>query len=170
MRRRLTRESERAAALAGRRVLTDPARPLRDFERRVDDAVRRLQHAGRATVRRAVHRLEIATAGLRGASPFARLSTGGQRLAHVDERLHGGMSRTLVHSQHRLGTLVGRLDSLSPLAVLGRGYSLTRRPTGEVVRDAAHMAPGDAVEVLLGRGSLDCRVERTKERDDRPQV
>jgi exodeoxyribonuclease VII large subunit len=80
------------------------------------------------------------------------------------------MSRTLVHSRHRLSTLVGRLDSLSPLAVLGRGYSLTRRATGEVVRDAAHLAPGDAVEVLLGRGSLDCRVERTKERDDRPQV
>jgi hypothetical protein len=38
------------------------------------------------------------------------------------------------------------------------------------VRDAAGLLPGEAVEVLLGRGSLDCRVERTKERDDRPQV
>jgi exodeoxyribonuclease VII large subunit len=151
-------------------VLTDPARPLRDFERRLDDAVRRLHHAANAGVRRAVHRVEIATAGLRGASPFARLATGRQRLTHVDGRLQGGMSRTLVRSQHRLGTLMGRLDSLSPLAVLGRGYSITRRATGEVVRDAAQAAPGDAVEVLLGRGSLDCRVERTKERDDRPQV
>jgi exodeoxyribonuclease VII large subunit len=170
MRGRLARDGERAASLAGRRVLTDPARPLRDFERRVDDALRRLQHAGRATVRRVVHRLEIGMTGLRGASPFTRLSTGRQRLAHVERGLQGGMARTLVHSQHRLGTLVGRLDSLSPLAVLGRGYSLTRRPTGEIVRDAAHLAAGDAVEVLLGRGSLDCRVERTKERDERPQV
>jgi exodeoxyribonuclease VII large subunit len=170
MRRRWTREAERAASLAGRRVLTDPARPLRDFERRVDDALRRLQHAARATARRAVHRLEMASAGLRAGSPFARLATGRQRLTHVDERLAGGMSRTVVHSRHRLGTLMGRLDSLSPLAVLGRGYSLTRRASGEVVRDAAQVMPGDAVEVLLGRGSLDCRVERTKERDDRPQV
>src|SRR5262249_28430932 len=153
-----------------RRVLTDPARPLRDFERRLDEAMRRLQHAAEAGVRRAVHRAEIAGAGLRGASPFTRLSTGRQRLTHVDGRLRGGMSRTLVHSQHRLVTRWGRLDALSPLAVLGRGYSLTRGATGEIVRDAAQVAAGDAVEVLLGRGSLDCRVERTKERDDRPQV
>jgi exodeoxyribonuclease VII large subunit len=170
MRRRFAREAERAASLAGRRVLTDPARPLREFERRVDEALRRLQHAARATLRRVGHRVEIDTAGLRAASPFTRLATGRQRLVHVEERLHAGMTRTLVHSQHRLGTLVGRLDSLSPLAVLGRGYSLTRTRAGEVVRDATRVGAGDTVEVLLSRGSLECRVERTKERDDRPQV
>jgi exodeoxyribonuclease VII large subunit len=80
------------------------------------------------------------------------------------------MTRVLLQPRHRLQTLAGRLDSLSPLAVLGRGYSLTRTPTGEIVRDAAGVTPGDAVEVLLARGALECRVERTKERDDRPQV
>jgi exodeoxyribonuclease VII large subunit len=170
MRRRLARERERAASLAGRRVLTDPARPLRDLERRVDDAVRRLRHAARAMLARATHRVDIATAGLRAHGPFARLATGRQRLAHVEERLTAGIARASQGSQHRLAAAVGRLDSLSPLAVLGRGYSLTRRPGGEIVRDAAGLLPGEAVEVLLGRGSLDCRVERTKERDDRPQV
>ena len=78
------------------------------------------------------------------------------------------MTRSLV-LQHRLGaSWPPRL--VSPLAVLGRGYSLTRTPDGEILRDAARVTPGDAVEVLLARGSLDCRVERTKERDDRPQV
>ena len=170
MSRRLAREGERAVSLTGRRVLTDPARPLRDLERRVDDAVRRLRHAGDALVRRAAHRVEMATAGLRAGSPFARLANDRHRLQHFDGRLGGEMSRALVRSQHRLGALVGRLDSLSPLAVLGRGYSLARRPAGEIVRDAADLAPGDTLEVLLGRGSADCRVERTKERDDRPQV
>ena len=170
MRRRLARESERAASLTGRRVLTDPARPLRDLERRVDEAVRRLRHAGEALVRRATHRVEIATAGLRAGSPFARLAADRHRLQQAEARLERDMSRTLARSQHRLEALVGRLDSLSPLAVLGRGYSLTRRATGGIVRDAADVASGDVLEILLGRGSLDCRVERTKERDDRPQV
>src|SRR5262245_49762329 len=62
MRRRLTREQERAASVADRRVLTDPARPLRDLERRVDDAVRRLRHAASAASRRVAHRLDVATA------------------------------------------------------------------------------------------------------------
>jgi exodeoxyribonuclease VII large subunit len=170
MRRRLARELERAASLSRRRVLTDPARPLRDLERRVDDATRRLRHAAAATLRRATHRVEMATAGLRATSPFARLASGRQRLEHVEERLGAGIARASVRAEHRLGALVGRLDSLSPLAVLGRGYSLTRTGAGEIVRDATRIAPGDAVEVLLARGSLDCRVERTKERDDRPQV
>jgi exodeoxyribonuclease VII large subunit len=169
-RRRLAREGERVASLAGRRVLTDPARPLRDLERRLDDALRRLRHAGATTLRRAGHRVEIATAGLRAVSPFARLAGGRHRLDRLASGLDGGMSRSLVRSRHRLAALVGRLDSLSPLAVLGRGYSLTRTAAGAIVRDAGQVAPGDAVEVLLARGSLDCRVERTKERDDRPQV
>ena len=170
MRRRFERDAQRAVSLAERRVLTDPARPLRDLERRVDDAVRRLRHAGGTMLRRATHRVAIATAGLRGVSPFARLSSGGHRLEQLDGRLHGEMSRAVVRAQHRLGTLVGRLDSLSPLAVLGRGYSLTRDSAGEIVRDAGRLGAGDVVEVLLARGRLDCRVERTKERDDRPQV
>jgi exodeoxyribonuclease VII large subunit len=151
-------------------VLTDPARPLRDLERRVDDAVRRLRHAATATLRRAAHRVDLAGAGLRGASPFARLATDRHRLEAVDVKLRTEMARSLVGAQHRVGALAGRLDSLSPLAVLGRGYSLTRTADGDIVRDATQVVPGDAVDVLLARGRLECRVEAAKERDDRPQV
>ena len=170
MRRRLEHARREATSLTGRRVLTDPARPLRDLERRVDDAVRRLRHAATATLRRASHRVDVTGAGLRGQSPFARLAGDRHRLERVDARLGGEITRALVRWQHRLAAVTGRLDSLSPLAVLGRGYSLTRTPAGDVVRDAARVAPGDAVDVLLARGRLECRVERTKEQDDRPQV
>ena len=71
---------------------------------------------------------------------------------------------------HRLGLAAGRLNSLSPLGVLGRGYSLTRRPSGEIVRSARQLAVGDDVRVLLHEGTIDCRVEATRERDDRPEV
>ena len=60
----------------------------------------------------------------------------------------------------------GRLDSLSPLAVLGRGYSLTRMPDGTIVRRASQVTPGDAVEVLLNEGRLDCRVTATRDNSD----
>jgi exodeoxyribonuclease VII large subunit len=170
MRRRLEHAQREATSLTGRRVLIDPARPLRDLERRVDDAARRLRHAAVAALRRASHRVDVATAGLRGQSPFARLAGDRHRLERVDTRLAGEITRALVRSRHRLAALTGRLDSLSPLAVLGRGYSLTRTPAGDIVRDAARVRAGDAVDVLLARGRLECRVERTKEHDDRPQV
>src|SRR5262249_26691861 len=71
---------------------------------------------------------------------------------------------------YALQTAVGRLDSLSPLAVLGRGYSLTRTPAGDIVHSPAQVRVGDVIRVLLQRGSLDARVTQTRGQDDRPQV
>ena len=73
-------------------------------------------------------------------------------------------------SRHRFESSVGRLQSLSPLAVLGRGYSLTRLASGSVVRRAAETHPGAVIEILLHEGSLDARVEQVRERDDRHHV
>ncbi|MGH7310631.1 MAG: exodeoxyribonuclease VII large subunit [Candidatus Rokuibacteriota bacterium] len=146
------------------------ARPLRDLVRRVDELQNRLHHAGRGAHRRAEHRVELLGARLRAASPFVRLRADRHRLERAEAQLTGAMSRRLVQGQHRLAGAVGRLDSLSPLAVLGRGYSLTRAADGRIVRAAREMQPGDPLNVLLHEGSLDCRVERARERDERPQV
>jgi len=88
----------------------------------------------------------------------------------VDGRLGRGVEQAIVRAGHHLGAAAGRLDSLSPLAVLGRGYSLTRTPTGRIVRSWREVTAGDAVRVLLHEGSLDCRIDATRETDDRPQV
>ena len=154
----------------GRRVLTDPARPLRDLDRRLDDARARLRQAILAAIRRAGHRLELADRGLRGLSPVVRTLNGRRALTNLESRLDRGLRGALDHSRHQLGAAAGRLDSLSPLAVLGRGYSLTRTPEGRIVRTWREVTAGDAVRVLLHEGSLDCRVDATREHDDRPQV
>jgi exodeoxyribonuclease VII large subunit len=153
-----------------RRLERAAARPLADLARRVDDARARLGLASAAGHRRLRHRVELLTARLQAASPFARLAAHRHRLERAQSRLDGGMSRRLTAGRHQLGAVTGRLDSLSPLAVLGRGYSLTRTPAGAIVRRAGEVAAGDAVSVLLHEGSLECRVERTRERDERPQV
>ena len=57
--RRMEHERHRTNALATRRVLTDPARPLRDLHRRVDDARARLHRAMDALLNGAAHRFEI---------------------------------------------------------------------------------------------------------------
>jgi len=65
---------------------------------------------------------------------------------------------------------VGRLESLSPLAVLSRGYSVTRLPSGALVRSAAQARAGDLLEILLHQGALGARVTEVRERDERHQV
>jgi exodeoxyribonuclease VII large subunit len=138
--------------------------------RRVDDLHGRLHQAERGVHRRADHRVQLLTARLRAASPFARLRAGRHELDRLEARLGGAMSRRVLEPRHRLAGAAGRLNSLSPLAVLGRGYSLTRTADGRVVRAAREVQSGDPVSVLLHEGSLDCRVEQARERDERPQA
>jgi exodeoxyribonuclease VII large subunit len=170
MERRVALARDRVDGLARRRVLTDPARPLRELARRVDDARARLRRAMALSARRAGHRLELAGAALRAVSPVARLKEDRRRLEAARLALRAAMDRRAVGARHRLGLSVSGLHTLSPLAVLGRGYSLTRLPSGEIVRRAGQVAAGAGVRVVLHEGSLDCRVEATRERDERPQV
>jgi exodeoxyribonuclease VII large subunit len=58
--------------------------------------------------------------------------------------------------------LAGKLGALSPLAILGRGYSITMKITGGgIMRDSMDLKAGDRVETRLGRGKFISRVEET---------
>ncbi len=170
MARALAAHRDRLERVAARRVLTDPGRPLRDLARRLDDARARLRQAALAARAGGAHRLALATRGLRALSPVARALNGRRALTELAGRLDRGVHGALDRDRHRLGAAAGRLDSLSPLGVLGRGYSLTRTADGRIVRSWRDVAAGDAVRVLLHEGRLDCRVDATREHDDRPQV
>jgi exodeoxyribonuclease VII large subunit len=170
MHARVEQGRERTLFLARRRVLTDPARALRDWHRRVDDQSVRLRAAVRSHRRQIAHRLTLATNVLSSLHPLARISQGQAVLGQLRGRLVAAGGHSIKASHHRFETSVGRLQSLSPLAVLGRGYSLTRLPSGVVVRRAVETKVGDALEILLHEGALDARVEQVRERDERHQV
>jgi exodeoxyribonuclease VII large subunit len=168
---RLERERERLEHAAKRRVLTDASRALRDMHRRLDELGARLARGARTRAGQTEHRLSLARNALRSLNPVARIANGAVLLSQLHGRLVAAAAYGAKASRHRFDGVVGQLDSLSPLAVLGRGYSLTRLlPSGVIVRSATQARPGDAIEVLLHRGALEARVERLKERDDRPQV
>jgi len=69
--------------------------------------------------------------------------------------------RRIESARERLATAGGRLEALSPLRVLERGYSITREPeTRQVVRAAGQVQPGQLVETLLHTGRIVSRVEK----------
>jgi exodeoxyribonuclease VII large subunit len=85
------------------------------------------------------------------------------RLVSVEGRLTGTMRRRQHGASAHLANCAGRLDTLSPLAVLARGYAVCW--TGDrrrVVRDAADVQTGDSVQVTLAKGELDCEVRGRK--------
>jgi exodeoxyribonuclease VII large subunit len=76
-------------------------------------------------------------------------------------------SQLLTGRRRTLETLTSKLDALSPLKVLDRGYSLTRGPDGKVLRSRLGLAPGDAVTVTLRDGDLRTRIEEILARRER---
>ena len=74
-------------------------------------------------------------------------------------RLDAVAARRLHAAQSRFRGAAARLDGLSPLAVLGRGYAVCwDGDRTRIVRDASTLAPGDAIRVTLERGELRARV------------
>jgi exodeoxyribonuclease VII large subunit len=65
-------------------------------------------------------------------------------------------------ASHRLALAQRALNSVSPLATLARGYAIVTRE-GELLTDAAAVAPGEEIEARLARGALSARVTGRKE-------
>lgn len=86
-----------------------------------------------------------------------------ERLDALFLQMQQSVKRSLFAQRDRLGKNAALLDSLSPLKILSRGYSVTRRQ-GELVKDVGQVKDGDKVSVTLSRGTLICTVdERTLE-------
>jgi exodeoxyribonuclease VII large subunit len=99
--------------------------------------------------------------------PRHRLAAVRTRLVARDGQLQAAIRRRVGVVQGRLGSLAARLEGLSPLAVLGRGYSVTWDAfRTRIIRDAAALHPGDDVSVTLERGSFEARVTRVHGSDN----
>jgi exodeoxyribonuclease VII large subunit len=82
------------------------------------------------------------------------------RLARADARLRAQMDRTYEGRQARVRALAGRLDALSPLGVLARGYAVCWNDARtSIIRSSRAVERGDAVRVTLADGELACRVD-----------
>jgi len=128
---------------------------------RLDDATQRLDVALTAQLRLRQDRIaELAAAVLR-IDPRQNLAHARSHLADFRARIDRCMER-LVHSYAAsLNALDARLHSLSPLAVLDRGYALVLSAEGTLVRSTTQIAAGDRVTTRLADGSFSGRVEST---------
>jgi exodeoxyribonuclease VII large subunit len=105
---------------------------------------------------------------LRARSPHARLALARTREARARLAASRAIALRLDRSRRRLAEAAARLEALSPLAVLGRGYALVRREVdGRIVRSASEVALGDRLELRLGVGTVGAEVTRIDAAPDR---
>jgi exodeoxyribonuclease VII large subunit len=130
---------------------------------RVREDRERLAGALRSQLGFARERLERLRTSYGFRAPLERLRLHQQRLDDLANAAALALRRRVESCRERLAGARGRLDALGPLRVLERGYSITRdAATGQVVRRADAVAPGQTVETLLSRGRLLSRVESVK--------
>jgi exodeoxyribonuclease VII large subunit len=154
----------RACVEAERRALVDPAALVQRAMQSRDDLELRLRLALTARVRETRALIEACRQDLLLRSPLRRIQQRLAMLPHLKTRLEQRMKGSLILCRRSLQEAAGALHALSPLAILSRGYSITRRwPDMTVLKRATGVREGDEVHVRLGSGELLCDVRRVIE-------
>jgi exodeoxyribonuclease VII large subunit len=107
---------------------------------------------------RARHRSCLANRAFR--LPFQKLLEYRQQYDDSTGRCSRALRHHLTDVSRRLSASSARLNALSPLAVLSRGYSVVTAPDGRAVRDAGQLAPGDDLSLRFHKGAASARVTR----------
>jgi exodeoxyribonuclease VII large subunit len=154
----LETRKQRSAHLAQRLQRLHPGQRLRQQQQRLDEWERRLHQTMTRRHERGAERLARLRSRLLGQTPAHRLDRLRLRQHNLGQRLDRGMQQGLQNQAQRLGRAADTLDAVSPLATLNRGYSISRLPGGEVLRDSAQTKPGEQVETRLARGRILCKV------------
>ena len=98
------------------------------------------------------------------ANPQRLLESCMQRYDFAAAKLKQNFSAALTDRQHKCGVLAAKLDALSPLTVLARGYSVTENTDGKVIRSIEEVRWGDEITTQVGDGNIISVVQHTEGR------
>ncbi len=149
--------AERVESLRER--LRDPRRQIAELRMALDDSCEKLAVA----IRRGTSEKRTGVAAelrhLMALTPLAGVKNSRFLIENMRKNMITGFFRMMDNARGRLETFTGILDSLSPLAILKRGYSIARKlPEGLIIKEAAALSVGDEVGVKVSEGSFNARV------------
>jgi exodeoxyribonuclease VII large subunit len=130
-------------------------------DQRIDDLHYRLVTAVQRRLRTPGQRLASLTERLRRQDISVRIANTHRRLQRADERLLRTSTQMISSSHSRLNRASARLEALSPLAVLARGYALVYAADGTLLRSAAEITAGQTIRARLAHGTLKAQVTET---------
>lgn len=167
VRNKLRQVSEHCKRLNERRCFTDPVSLLADFRQDVDRVGVRLESLTKNLVAEKRRKILELSHRLAHCSPQVQLAQWKERLHRYTDALRSSTEFTLSQWRQKLDLLVGKLEALSPFAVLQRGYALIRNPTsGQVLTRTNHFTEGQKAEVILADGKLEVIVEKVVREDE----
>ena len=150
----------KATNLASR--IRDPRRNLADIWLRLDETYNRLLKTEKTCINDNIKYLTTINEALVLNSPAHTITMRSQELAFHHRSLAQALKGFLDKKGRSIRSIKDRLDSLNPLSILQRGYSITRKlPEMNIVKDSVQVKTGDEVSILLARGSIKGLVKKT---------
>jgi len=151
---------DRVKGLSSR--IRDPRRNLADTWLRLDEIFNRLLKTGKTCIDDNLKRLKAVNETLVLNSPSHSIEMLSQELAFQSRSLTQAFTLQLDRKKGDVCSIRDRLDSLSPLSILKRGYSITRKlPELNIIKDSTQVKTGDEINIVLARGSIESLVKRT---------
>lgn len=164
MQLQLNRWQEKLSWLKRRVEQHHPQRRLQDANQRLDGLQLRLEQRLRQRLRELRVRQQHAEKRLQQRSPLAGIKIQQNHLSDLQQRLTLATRHQFQLCEQQLSFYAHRLDTISPLATLARGYAVVRQePEGEILRTASAIAPGERITATLAEGQLHCLVEAISE-------
>jgi exodeoxyribonuclease VII large subunit len=138
--------------------LVDPQKRLQDLSLRADELTDRLLLARERFFVDCLRHVEFLRQRLR--SPMDVVQLKRQKTLQMQNLLSVKMTVRLERKNSRLASLAGLLESLSPLKVVARGFSITTTHEGEVIKSTAAVSLGDRIVSRIGDGQLTSKIEK----------
>ncbi len=177
----VSERSNRIADLLGRTVFADPTRFLEDYVKRADECLTRITKGVKRNRLDLQNRFDVLYRHLKLLKPEDLIKRRMEKIAILQSRLWLNIREAVGGKQKRysefpasllrremLGALAGKrqliavaagkLDMLSPLKVLERGYAIARKQDGTIILDESQVAEGEDIKVRLKKSAMDCRV------------
>ena len=150
---------ERQRLDSGIRGVTDVRFRLQEAAQRTDDMVDRLREMVQQLLSAGRERVHEVQRNLFGLNPILVITQGLATVPQLSKRLERQMGVRLTQHRHRIHATLTQLNTLSPLAILGRGYSILQTvPAGQILHRANDVRIGQELEAQLASGRLNCTV------------
>jgi exodeoxyribonuclease VII large subunit len=164
----LMRAQERLSRIAAPAAFARMRNALSRRQQRLDELQYQMDAAWHRQSRQLTERLQRLEARLLRQDVSHRLRTVRERLVTLDGRIARAQEALLQRARARCSGTEGRLQTLSPLAVLNRGYALVFAPDGKLVREAGAVDPGTLITTRFAHSSLTSQVMERKSDPNKP--
>ncbi|MCA1030683.1 exodeoxyribonuclease VII large subunit [Bacillus timonensis] len=158
--------SERLKSLQKSYAFRYPKKLYDQKEQQLDRLLERLDRQGKNNLQKKKEKFERVLLKLNHQRPSERLRAARENQQLLIKSLQKEMATVLRRKQYEFTAAISKLEALSPLKIMDRGYSLVYDQDNKLIKSISNIETGQSIMVKLQDGSLDCSVKNVEERTD----